>query len=157
MNNNTRPHTIQDLWNAIRDDKPITDVTLIGRSVSVRDAVVLAAIDPAIDEDQFDLIATRPHSTEAVTLMRERLTRSFQHDGIPDPARTRRIADRLADTGRESAPSLAAAAYLHWACGDAREAQRLGYLALNVDCRCTLAAITATAVQHGIVWARTAQ
>ena len=52
---------------------------------------------------------------------------------------------------------LAAASYIHWACGDTHTASRLAHDALDHEPACSLAAIVISALRRDIQWATTAQ
>ena len=61
--------------------------------------------------------------------MSMRLTRAFASQGITDPQDARRYADQLTANGYGLgyAQLLAAASYIHWACGDTHTASRLAH------------------------------
>lgn len=147
--------TIACIWHDMQDmdASHLADLAeTINRSYAVRDAVLLASIDDTMDADTFGRIVEDPHGTKDE--MERRLTHAYQHpDGIPR-IRTRRIADGLAQEGknRHLAHPLASAAYLHWIIGNYQTAIDLAYAALSIDEDTSLAAIVISAICRGIGW-----
>lgn len=148
--------TIRQAIREYRIDR-ITDN--IQHNLGIRDAVILAIIDPTVTDTEFARLVDTPQCPESRNIMSMRLTRAFASQGITDPQDARRYADQLAINGHGLgyAQLLAAASYIHWACGDTHTASRLAHDALDHEPACSLAAIVISALRRDIQWATTAQ
>ncbi len=144
---------------AIREHRIDRVTDLIQDNLGIRDAVILTIIDPTVSDTEFARLVNAPQSPESQTIMNTRLTKAFTSQGVTDLQDARRYADQLATNGHGLgyAHLLAAAGYIHWACGDNRTASRLAYDALDHEPACSLAAIVISALRRDIQWANAAQ
>ena len=155
----TRQADATTIRQAIRDRRIDRVTDLMQDNLGIRDAVILAIIDPEVSDTEFARLVDMPQSPESRNIMSMRLTRAFTSQGVDDPQDARRYADQLAANGHALGYSnlLAAASYIHWACGDTHTASRLAHDALDHEPACSLAAIVISALRHDIQWATTAQ
>lgn len=144
---------------AIRDRRIDRITDLMQHDLGIRDAIILAIIDPTVTDLEFTRLVNEPQSPESQTIMNTRLAKAFTSQGVGDPQSARQCADQLAADGHAFGYSnpLAAASYIHWACGDTHTASRLAHDALDHEPACPLAAIITSALRHDIQWATTAQ
>ena len=140
---------------AIRDHRIDRITDLMQDNLGIRDAVILTIIDPTVSDTEFARLVNAPQSPESQTIMNTRLTKVFTSQGVTDPQDAHRYADQLATNGHGLgyAQLLAAAGYIHWACGDTHTASRLAHDALDHDPACSLAAIVTSALRQDIQWA----
>lgn len=127
------------------------------RSVHVRDTMLAAAISPrSMSDDAVRSMILRPHDPSSVWLMSKVLESG--PDG-QDPSLYIHRLDWAADVLERMAaqdvpdgarlPPLASCAYLRWYSGDSEGARLPMERVLEIDPRCTLAAIVAGAVRAG--------
>lgn len=140
---------------AIREHRIDRIADNIQHSLGIRDATILAIIDPEVSDTEFARLVDTPQFPESQNIMDMRLTRAFTSQGVTDPQDARRYADQLAINGHGLgyAQLLATASYIHWACGDTHTASRLAHDALDHEPACSLAAIVISALRRDIQWA----
>lgn len=155
----TRQADATSIRQAIREYRIDRIADNIQHSLGIRDAVILAIIDPTVTDMEFARLVDTPQCSESRNIMSMRLTRAFASQGITDPQDARRYADQLAINGHGLgyAQLLAAASYIHWACGDTHSASRLAHDALDHEPACSLAAIVISALRRDIQWATNAR
>ena len=104
--------------------------TLMTARLSIRDAALIAAVEPKLDTATIIDMAARPHSSNNKTLLTETLKAAFDDPHIhPDETRLARavreacaMADRARKHGGPVAQPYALAAYLAWGDGDGKAA-----------------------------------
>lgn len=100
--------------------------TLMTARLSIRDAALIAAVEPKLDTATVIDMAARPHASNNKTLLTETLKAAFDDPHIrPDETRLARavreacaMADRARKHGGPVAQTYALAAYLAWWDGD---------------------------------------
>lgn len=103
--------------------------TLMTARLSIRDAALIAAVEPKLDTATVIGMAARPHSFNNKTLLTETLNVGFDDPHIrPDETRLARavreacaMADRARKHGGPVAQPYALAAYLAWWDGDGKD------------------------------------
>lgn len=140
---------------AIRDRRIDHIADLVQDNRGIRDAVILTIIDPTVTDLEFARLVNVTRSPKSLDIMNARLTKAFTSQGVADPQDARRYADQLAVNGHAPgyANLLAAAGYIHWACGDIHADNRLAHDALDLEPTCSLAAIVTGVLRHDIQWA----
>ena len=104
--------------------------TLMTARLSIRDAALIAAVEPKLDTATVIDMAARPHASNNKTLLTETLKAAFDDPHIrPDETRLARavreacaMADRARKHGGPVAQPYALAAYLAWWDGDGKAA-----------------------------------
>lgn len=115
--------------------------TLMTARLSIRDAALIAAVEPKLDTATVIDMAARPHSFNNKTLLTETLNVGFGDPHIrPDETRLARavreacaMADRARKHGGPVAQPYALAAYLAWWDGDGKAATLAAIAALDDD------------------------
>lgn len=115
--------------------------TLMTARLSIRDAALIAAVEPKLDTATVIDMAARPHSSNNKTLLTETLNAAFDDPHIrPDEPRLARavreacaMADRARKHGGPVAQPYALAAYLAWWDGDGKAATLAALAALDDD------------------------
>mgnify|MGYP004490620521 CR=1 FL=1 len=125
-------------------------------TLSIRDAMLVAAIDRSLNVEQLTGLAVNPHSAANRALMEHVLTKVFEDPAMkPEHERMARAAEqftRIADrcNGVASAQPIAAAAYIEWWNGDTDAAAIHAILAASLDEDANLALMVAGAIGRGI-------
>ena len=128
--------------------------TLMTARLSIRDAALIAAVEPKLDTATVIDMAARPHASNNKTLLTETLKAAFDDPHIrPDETRLARavreacaMADRARKHGGPGAQPYALAAYLAWWDGDGKAAT---LAALDDDPETSLAIMVATMAASG--------
>lgn len=115
--------------------------TLMTARLSIRDAALIAAVEPKLDTATVIDMAARPHASNNKTLLTETLNVGFGDPHIrPDETRLARavreacaMADRARKHGGPVAQPYALAAYLAWWDGDGKAATLAAIAALDDD------------------------
>lgn len=126
--------------------------TLMTARLSIRDAALIAAVEPKLDTATVIDMAARPHSFNNKTLLTETLNAAFDDPHIrPDETRLARavreacaMADRARKHGGPVAQPYALAAYLAWWDGDGKAATLAAIAALDDDPDTNLATMAAS-------------
>ena len=113
--------------------------TLMTARLSIRDAALIAAVEPKLDTATVIDMAARPHASNNKTLLTETLKAAFDDPHIrPDETRLARavreacaMADRARKHGGPVAQPYALAAYLAWWDGDGKAATLAALAALR--------------------------
>lgn len=135
--------------------------TLMTARLSIRDAALIAAVEPKLDTATVIDMAARPHASNNKTLLTETLKAAFDDPHIrPDETRLARavreacaMADRARKHGGPVAQPYALAAYLAWWDGDGKAATLAAIAALDDDPETSLAQTVLWhhhAANHGI-------
>lgn len=131
--------------------------TLMTARLSIRDAALIAAVEPKLDTATVIDMAARPHSSNNKTLLTETLNAAFDDPHIrPDEPRLARavreacaMADRARKHGGPVAQPYALAAYLAWWDGDGKAATLAALAALDDDPETSLAIMVAAVAASG--------
>ena len=131
--------------------------TLMTARLSIRDAALIAAVEPKLDTATVIDMAARPHSFNNKTLLTETLNAAFDDPHIrPDETRLARavreacaMADRARKHGGPVAQPYALAAYLAWWDGDGKAATLAALAALDDDPETSLAIMVAAMAASG--------
>ena len=131
--------------------------TLMTARLSIRDAALIAAVEPKLDTATVIDMAARPHSFNIKTLLTETLNAAFDDPHIrPDETRLARavreacaMADRARKHGGPVAQPYALAAYLAWWDGDGKAATLAALAALDDDPETSLAIMVAAMAASG--------
>ena len=131
--------------------------TLMTARLSIRDAALIAAVEPKLDTATVIDMAARPHASNNKTLLTETLKAAFDDPHIrPDETRLARavreacaMADRARKHGGPVAQPYALAAYLAWWDGDGKAATLAALAALDDDPETSLAIMVATMAASG--------
>lgn len=136
--------------------------TLMTARLSIRDAALIAAVEPKLDTATVIDMAARPHSSKNKTLLTETLNAAFDDPHIrpdetrPDETRLARavreacaMADRARKHGGPVAQPYALAAYLAWWDGDGKAATLAALAALDDDPETSLAIMVAAMAASG--------
>jgi hypothetical protein len=124
--------------------------TLMTARLSIRDAALIAAVEPKLDTATVIDMAARPHSFNNKTLLTETL-----HSLFDDPRLARAVreacamADRARKHGGPVAQPYALAAYLAWWDGDGKAATLAAIAALDDDPETSLAIMVAAMAASG--------
>ena len=122
--------------------------TLMTARLSIRDAALIAAVEPKLDTATVIDMAARPHASNNKTLLTETLKAAFD-----DPHRAVREACAMADRARKHggpvAQPYALAAYLAWWDGDGKAATLAALAALDDDPETSLAIMVAAVAASG--------
>lgn len=125
--------------------------TLMTARLSIRDAALIAAVEPKLDTATVIDMAARPHSFNNKTLLTETLNAARPDE--PRLARAVREACAMADRARKHggpvAQPYALAAYLAWWDGDGKAATLAALAALDDDPETSLAIMVATMAASG--------
>ena len=126
--------------------------TLMTARLSIRDAALIAAVEPKLDTATVIDMAARPHASNNKTLLTETLKAAFR----PDETRLARavreacaMADRARKHGGPVAQPYALAAYLAWWDGDGKGATLAALAALGDDPETSLAIMVAAVAASG--------
>ena len=126
--------------------------TLMTARLSIRDAALIAAVEPKLDTATVIDMAARPHSFNIKTLLTETLNAAFD-DPHTRLARAVREACAMADRARKHggpvAQPYALAAYLAWWDGDGKAATLAALAALDDDPETSLAIMVAAMAASG--------
>ena len=126
--------------------------TLMTARLSIRDAALIAAVEPKLDTATVIDMAARPHSSKNKTLLTETLKAAFDDPHIrPDRAvrEACAMADRARKHGGPVAQPYALAAYLAWWDGDGKAATLAALAALDDDPETSLAIMVAAVAASG--------
>lgn len=138
--------------------------TLMTARLSIRDAALIAAVEPKLDTATVIDMAARPHASNNKTLLTETLKAAFDDPHIrpddphirPDETRLARavreacaMADRARKHGGPVAQPYALAAYLAWWDGDGKAATLAALAALDDDPETSLAIMVAAMAASG--------
>ena len=131
--------------------------TLMTARLSIRDAALIAAVEPKLDTATVIDMAARPHASNNKTLLTETLKAAFDDPHIrPDETRLARavreacaMADRARKHGGPVAQPYALAAYLAWWDGDGKAATLAALAALDDDPETSLAIMVAAVAASG--------
>ena len=130
---------------------------LMTARLSIRDAALIAAVEPKLDAATVIDMAARPHASKNKTLLTETLDAAFDDPHIrPDETRLARavreacaMADRARKHGGPVAQPYALAAYLAWWDGDGKAATLAAIAALDDDPDTNLAIMVAAMAASG--------
>lgn len=81
----TRQADATSIRQAIREYRIDRITDNIQHSLGIRDAVILAIIDPTVTDMEFARLVDTPQCSESRNIMSMRLTRAFASQGITDP------------------------------------------------------------------------
>lgn len=138
--------------------------TLMTARLSIRDAALIAAVEPKLDTATVIDMAARPYASNNKTLLTETLKAAFDDPHIrpddphirPDETRLARavreacaMADRARKHGGPVAQPYALAAYLAWWDGDGKAATLAALAALDDDPETSLAIMVAAVAASG--------
>ena len=131
--------------------------TLMSARLSIRDAALIAAVEPKLDTATVIDMAARPHASNNKTLLTETLNAAFDDPHIrPDETRLARAvreacarADRARKHGGPVALPYALSAFLAWWVGDGKAAALAALAALDDDPETSLAIMVAAVAASG--------
>ncbi|NEG95831.1 DUF4192 domain-containing protein [Bifidobacterium sp. SMB2] len=123
----------------------------MGETLSMRDAVLLAVMEP-VDERRLVELVAKPRDAHSVGLVYDTLTTGFEDaSAVPNPERCQRGVDALAHmVCRVPVPycvqPLAVLSFVLWWIGRDEQALACALHALSLDEQCMLASIVAAAI-----------
>lgn len=124
--------------------------TLMTARLAIRDAALIAAVEPKLDTATVIDMAARPHSFNNKTLLTETLNAAFDETRLARAVREAcAMADRARKHGGPVAQPYALAAYLAWWDGDGKAATLAAIAALDDDPETSLAIMVATMAASG--------
>ena len=124
--------------------------TLMTARLAIRDAALIAAVEPKLDTATVIDMAARPHSSNNKTLLTETLNAAFDETRLARAVREAcAMADRARKHGGPVAQPYALAAYLAWWDGDGKAATLAAIAALDDDPDTNLAIMVATMAASG--------
>lgn len=152
---------LQAWTNAIEGNNPNLDnltgmPELMSEVLSVRDAAIIAAIDPQLTMSTIIDIAVNPHSPYSKKVLEQTLRDGFDNpDAKPDHERLVKAVEiarnltNLVSEEKYKAQPFAISAYFSWWDGNSRDASFAAVSALDVDPNTGLAMLVIEAVMHG--------
>ena len=124
--------------------------TLMTARLSIRDAALIAAVEPKLDTATVIDMAARPHASNNKTLLTETLNAAFDDPHIrPDETRLARAVREACAMAGPVAQPYALAAYLAWWDGDGKAATLAALAALDDDPETSLAIMVAAMAASG--------
>lgn len=152
-------NTVINEWNLMLESHDTTPSqsheikAIIRENLSIRDAIIIASMNPNITVDELTLLVADAHTANMKREM-NRLLNDAYYNGSYDHGRAAKaitLLDRLAaDNDIYSAQPNAIIAWLEWLNGNDGNSLSHALAALEADDECTLAAIAHAATSQGL-------